>query len=430
MKKSIITLALIATANNISAQKCVSTCLDNRINLNTGYNWSASTEYAAGSLDEYWQVTMLPSGTPAAYTPPYCAYVVSPASANFLWNEFSAPGVSQYITPFPNASSTVNNWTGGFGCLGGASGNPYRFERSFYVCDSMPVQASVNMSILSDDIVDKVWLDNTNIASFNFCPNNIPNYVLANADVVNYNTTLTPGWHRIKVDLRKVDSSTLGVNISGSIFATDYKLVANRCEPRNVCNNTCFRDSSTGLELTYTGSAGGYSMFSATVNAGSGNTIIGYEWNLPGQAPFVSHTSSTSETRSFFVPAGQTAVASVTAHAVNMNFLAGSSPCCSQTLTDTVTCTEDTTGWFRRSASQAGSENELMVYPNPASDQLTINAAFPLSAVTIIDAQGRRVKEWKTGAADRHVTLPVGSLAPGTYFVLVNNRSMAMFSKL
>jgi hypothetical protein len=55
----------------------------------------------------------------------------------------------------------------------------------------------------------------------------------------------------------------------------------------------------------------------------------------------------------------------------------------------------------------------LSVYPNPASDRLTVTSPAPLKRISVYDMTGAKILEL-TGA-DKTVTIPLGHLAPGIY---------------
>ena len=72
--------------------------------------------------------------------------------------------------------------------------------------------------------------------------------------------------------------------------------------------------------------------------------------------------------------------------------------------------------------AENGKENELMLYPNPASSQVTINyESEGLKTISVIDISGRVVmmKEMNESA----YVLSVDDLKKGTYFVRISDGS-------
>jgi len=66
--------------------------------------------------------------------------------------------------------------------------------------------------------------------------------------------------------------------------------------------------------------------------------------------------------------------------------------------------------------------NEIKVFPNPATDQLIIEAIDPLLQVRIRDLQGRLLLQQNAGYQLRH-SMDVHALTPGIYLVEAENAS-------
>ncbi len=95
---------------------------------------------------------------------------------------------------------------------------------------------------------------------------------------------------------------------------------------------------SSKLVITSTTDANGNCIFSATAYVWTANEILGYEWQGAGPAQ-IDHTHATSDTYTFTVTPGGTAVIKVTVFVVDTTFIdTVSGPCCSVVLTQTVTC--------------------------------------------------------------------------------------------
>ncbi|QRM90716.1 T9SS type A sorting domain-containing protein [Lacinutrix sp. WUR7] len=68
--------------------------------------------------------------------------------------------------------------------------------------------------------------------------------------------------------------------------------------------------------------------------------------------------------------------------------------------------------------------NTFSVYPNPTENQLTITSKIPLSAITIFDINGRKIKDVKLSNHTLQYQLDVANLSNGMYFIeLVSENS-------
>ena len=72
-------------------------------------------------------------------------------------------------------------------------------------------------------------------------------------------------------------------------------------------------------------------------------------------------------------------------------------------------------------------EDKLLVYPNPAYDELTINYDALLSHITITNITGQEV--YNTACSSHQTTLPIRHLAPGLYFLKINDQKVVRFVK-
>ncbi len=72
------------------------------------------------------------------------------------------------------------------------------------------------------------------------------------------------------------------------------------------------------------------------------------------------------------------------------------------------------------------------VYPNPASDQITVNYQLngnANSAIQIFDIAGREVKSIAVSPASNYVTIAVGDLRPGVYVCRLQGHSTKFIVK-
>jgi hypothetical protein len=64
----------------------------------------------------------------------------------------------------------------------------------------------------------------------------------------------------------------------------------------------------------------------------------------------------------------------------------------------------------------------LTVFPNPASDRITISADEEILSIRVLDMQGRTLQQ-QAETLIRNVQLDVSSLAPGTYMAVAHTQS-------
>jgi PKD repeat protein len=72
-------------------------------------------------------------------------------------------------------------------------------------------------------------------------------------------------------------------------------------------------------------------------------------------------------------------------------------------------------------------ENGLLVYPNPASNELFVTAGVTINNVTVTNQIGQKVYSGTTNGKD--ISIDISSLPSGLYFVKVNNLYAAKFLK-
>ncbi len=64
--------------------------------------------------------------------------------------------------------------------------------------------------------------------------------------------------------------------------------------------------------------------------------------------------------------------------------------------------------------------SDFLLYPNPASEQLNIEAPQPFSRISVLDANGKLLRDVKA-PQEAFFSLPVNDLAPGLYFIRLEN---------
>ena len=65
--------------------------------------------------------------------------------------------------------------------------------------------------------------------------------------------------------------------------------------------------------------------------------------------------------------------------------------------------------------------NVFKIYPNPATDVITVKSnQNPIETVSIIDVLGRQVLNYKNDSQFKEVTLDVSNLPDGTYALKIN----------
>ena len=69
------------------------------------------------------------------------------------------------------------------------------------------------------------------------------------------------------------------------------------------------------------------------------------------------------------------------------------------------------------SAAPEPNSKGFKLWPNPAKDMLQLQAPEPIEAVWVFDATGKQVL--RESVSGERVSVPVGDLVPGLYFVVV-----------
>jgi hypothetical protein len=82
------------------------------------------------------------------------------------------------------------------------------------------------------------------------------------------------------------------------------------------------------------------------------------------------------------------------------------------------------------SVSQPETLQEVSIYPNPAGSMLTIEATQPFSELTLTDAAGRVIVNWKYPAGERVQSIDLQHAVPGMYLVRVQMQAGALVRKV
>lgn len=61
---------------------------------------------------------------------------------------------------------------------------------------------------------------------------------------------------------------------------------------------------------------------------------------------------------------------------------------------------------------------EMMVYPNPATDQVTVRTPLPVEVIHVYDLAGKKVAEWQPRSAQATATFSVSQLGKGVYIAV------------
>jgi hypothetical protein len=92
-------------------------------------------------------------------------------------------------------------------------------------------------------------------------------------------------------------------------------------------------------------------------------------------------------------------------------------------ITDVNGCTASSTAYpfFPTSMENISGENEVFIYPNPVTDELTVQSLkFKVESVEVYDVVGKVLQSQETRTRNQ-VNVNVSSLAPGIYFVKVES---------
>jgi hypothetical protein len=68
-----------------------------------------------------------------------------------------------------------------------------------------------------------------------------------------------------------------------------------------------------------------------------------------------------------------------------------------------------------------GSENEVSIFPNPASDQIIIKSSEEITRVKVCNIAGTEV--YSGNFKERNIEIPIGNLAPGVYVIDVTTKA-------
>lgn len=75
---------------------------------------------------------------------------------------------------------------------------------------------------------------------------------------------------------------------------------------------------------------------------------------------------------------------------------------------------------------QTHSQNNILIYPNPAQDQLSIQSEQDIDSITIYDLSGREIMQQKNNS--NHSTLNIKSLSTGTYLIQIFSKGKLLKS--
>lgn len=81
------------------------------------------------------------------------------------------------------------------------------------------------------------------------------------------------------------------------------------------------------------------------------------------------------------------------------------------------------------STDQIEQSIDVSLYPNPVSDRLTVDAATPISDITLTDDRGRPVHRRQLSKGSHHVELMVDQMPVGTYTVLLTMSTGVVVSR-
>ncbi len=201
-----------------------------------------------------------------------------------------------------------------------------------------------------------------------------------------------------------------------------------------MCNNPeyscdpCF--NNTNLSLVHTGyDFRGNCTFTATANAhpGSGGTILGYEWSVPGSPDFIVYTSATTDVQNFTLPPLTGGIVKVKVFAIRNNWEPGESPCCEWEMELTASCNDQQQGGgAQMKQGSTGIElstdqNGIAIYPNPSSGSLNIlNTKGAAGRVSVTDFTGKKIIDKPLAGRDTE-TISLSGNAAGVYMVQVTD---------
>ncbi|MDR9401619.1 MAG: T9SS type A sorting domain-containing protein, partial [Psychroflexus sp.] len=65
-------------------------------------------------------------------------------------------------------------------------------------------------------------------------------------------------------------------------------------------------------------------------------------------------------------------------------------------------------------------ENEWILYPNPAKNQVNINASFPVVQIEILSIIGKRIRHEAINQL-KNISLDLGALSKGIYWIRITD---------
>jgi hypothetical protein len=112
--------------------------------------------------------------------------------------------------------------------------------------------------------------------------------------------------------------------------------IASLCEGKHPCIDDANLSIISGTDPA------GNCIYSVTATVTTVNTILGYDWTLPGGSSVVVHTGASSNTQTFTLTSGTSGTVKVKIHVVQTDWAAGESPCCETEIEEKVSCKKDT----------------------------------------------------------------------------------------
>jgi hypothetical protein len=99
-------------------------------------------------------------------------------------------------------------------------------------------------------------------------------------------------------------------------------------------------------------------------------------------------------------------------------------------ITDKNNCVKELDFYIDKIASlQTSDEGEIRIYPNPFSDLVYVDAGFPISSYSLMDATGRILAERELDNL-LHIELETMNYQPGTYYLTLVGNSRVMLFKI
>lgn len=273
--------------------------------------------------------------------------------------------------------------------------------------------------------------------------NNDIYYVVSNTNLASNNHTCALKTDTITITTPIITYPTPSYTVNTFVANDPYNFTPTplNYKVNKICGDTitppCSINGQLSVVQTGTDSAGNC-IFTATITASTGSTILGYEWNIPGMPPFIIYTSGSSDVEVFTLPAGtSSATVTVTIHAVSGDFAPGADPCCQAVFSQRIAC-QQSGNPTKKEATSTGVENVngqtssgIVIYPNPTQNEVTITSSTPagISDVQVIDITGQKIAEYNY-QNNASVNVSLQNLAPGSYVVKVNNTTSQIVTKI